>query len=47
MSSGLRFAAIAAASICGCALVVPADAQLLSHKDLSASVALAIAETAI
>jgi uncharacterized protein GlcG (DUF336 family) len=44
---GLRRAAIALASICACALAAPADAQLLSHKDLSASVAISIIQTAI
>jgi uncharacterized protein GlcG (DUF336 family) len=44
-SSTLRFAAIAAIS--ACALSAPAYAQLLSHKDLSASIAMTIAETTI
>src|SRR5476649_55490 len=44
---GLRRAAIALASICACALAAPADAQLLSHKDLSASIAISIIQTAI
>jgi len=46
-SSGLRLAAIAAASACICALTAPADAQLLDHKDLTASIAMTIAQTAI
>jgi uncharacterized protein GlcG (DUF336 family) len=45
--SGLRRAAIALASICTFALVAPASAQLLSHKDLTASIAITIAQTAI
>jgi uncharacterized protein GlcG (DUF336 family) len=43
--SGLRRAAIALASTC--ALAAPASAQLLSHKDLTASIAIAIVQTAI
>ena len=31
----------------GCVLTVPAHAQLLAHKDLSASIAITIAQTAI
>jgi uncharacterized protein GlcG (DUF336 family) len=38
-------AAVAAA--CVCALAQPAGAELLTHKDLSASIAMSIAETAI
>ena len=45
--SGLRRAAIALASTCACALAAPASAQLLSHKDLTASIAITIAQTAI
>ena len=45
--SALRCAAIAAVSVCACALSAPADAQLLSHKDISAAIALTIVETAI
>jgi uncharacterized protein GlcG (DUF336 family) len=44
-SSGFRFAAIALTS--ACTFSVPAGAQLLEHKDLSASMALTIAQTAI
>src|SRR3982074_775781 len=44
---GLRHAAIALASSCACALATPADAQLLSHKDLTAAVAVTIVQTAI
>jgi uncharacterized protein GlcG (DUF336 family) len=44
---GLRRAAIALASSCACALAAPADAQLLSHKDLSAAIAINIIQTAI
>jgi uncharacterized protein GlcG (DUF336 family) len=46
-TSGLRLAAIALASTCTCALTSPAGAELLSHKDLSASIAVTIAQTAI
>ena len=46
-SSGIRHAAIALAATCVCALATPASAQLLSHKDLTASIAITIAETAI
>jgi uncharacterized protein GlcG (DUF336 family) len=41
-----RLAAIALGALCTSALVAPAHAQLLSHKDLTASIAMAIAETA-
>src|SRR5471032_1289859 len=44
---GLRHAAIALASTCACTLAAPADAQLLSHKDLSASIAISIVQTTI
>jgi uncharacterized protein GlcG (DUF336 family) len=46
-SSGIRRAVIALASTSVCALAAPASAQLLSHKDLTASIAITIAETAI
>jgi uncharacterized protein GlcG (DUF336 family) len=46
-SAGLRLAAIAAASACVCAWAAPADAQLLNHKDLTASIAMTIAQTAV
>ena len=45
--SGIRRAAIALAATSLCALAAPANAQLLSHKDLTASIAIAIAQTAI
>jgi uncharacterized protein GlcG (DUF336 family) len=45
--SGLRRTAIVLASACACALAAPASGQLLSHKDISASMAIAIAQTAI
>ena len=45
--SGLRRTAIALASTCACALAAPASAQLLEHKDLTASIAITIAQTAI
>ena len=44
---GLRHAAIALASSCACALATPADAQLLSHKDLTAAIAVTIVQAAI
>jgi uncharacterized protein GlcG (DUF336 family) len=44
---GLRRAAIALASTCACALAAPADAQLLSHKDLRGSIAISIIQTTI
>ncbi len=44
-SSGLRLAAVTLAS--ACALAAPAGAQLLTHKDLTASIAMTIAQTAI
>jgi uncharacterized protein GlcG (DUF336 family) len=46
-SSGIFRAAIALASTCACALASPASAQLLSHKDLTSSIAISIAQTAI
>ena len=46
-TSGLRLSAIAVASICSFALAAPAGAQLLEHKDLTASIAITIAQTAI
>jgi uncharacterized protein GlcG (DUF336 family) len=45
--SKLRLVFIALATSGTCALAAPAGAQLLSHKDLSASIAMAIAETTI
>ena len=47
MSSTVKLAGIAIASTCVCALAPPAAAQLLSHKDLTASIAVTIAQTAI
>jgi uncharacterized protein GlcG (DUF336 family) len=44
---GLRLSAIAIASTLGVALAAPASAQLLEHKDLTAAIAITIAETAI
>ncbi len=44
--SVFRFATIALAAG-ACALAAPAGAQLLAHKDLTASIAMSIAETAI
>jgi uncharacterized protein GlcG (DUF336 family) len=46
-SRGLRLAAIAAASTCAYSWATPASAQLLTHEDLTASIAFTIAETAI
>ena len=45
--SPFRLAAITLGVFCAGALVAPAHAQLLQHKDLSASIAMAIADTAI
>ena len=45
--SALRVTAIAAASTCALALASPASAQLLNHKDLTASIAITIVQTAI
>ena len=44
---GFRLVAIALATAGTCALAAPAGAQLLSHKDLSASIAMTIAEATI
>jgi uncharacterized protein GlcG (DUF336 family) len=46
-SSRLRLAAVAIAAATGGVGAMPADAQLLTHKDLSASIAMTIAQTAI
>ena len=46
-SSGICRAAIALAATSACALATPASAQLLSHKDLTSSIAFTIAQTAI
>jgi uncharacterized protein GlcG (DUF336 family) len=45
--SGFRLATLALATASVCALAAPAGAQLLSHKDLSASMAITIVQTAI
>jgi uncharacterized protein GlcG (DUF336 family) len=45
--SGIRRAAIALAATCVSPLAAPASAQLLSHKDLTSSIAFTIAQTAI
>jgi uncharacterized protein GlcG (DUF336 family) len=45
--SGIRRAAIALAATGVCALAAPASAQLLDHKDLTASIAITIAQTTI
>ena len=47
MSSTFRFRPIALASLCTFALAAPAGADLLSHKDISAEMAVTIATTAI
>jgi len=47
MSSTIRFTSLVFASLCTFALALPANAQLLQRKDLSASMALTIAETAL
>src|SRR5580704_12401713 len=46
-SSGLRLTTVALVSTCVCAWAAPAGAQLLNHKDLTASIAITIAQTAI
>ena len=46
-SSGIPRAAIALAATCVYALAAPASAQLLDHKDLTASIAMTIAQTTI
>jgi uncharacterized protein GlcG (DUF336 family) len=46
-SSRLHLAAITIASTCVYVWAAPAGAQLLTHKDLTASIAIAIAQTAI
>lgn len=46
-TTGLRLAAVALASSCAYALAAPASGQLLDHKDLSASIAITIVQTAI
>ena len=45
--SGICRAVIALAFTCVCAVAAPANAQLLSHKDLTSSIAITIAQTAI
>ena len=45
--SGICCAAIALGSAFVCGLAAPASAQLLSHKDLTSSIAITIAQTAI
>jgi uncharacterized protein GlcG (DUF336 family) len=40
-----RLAALAIGAICASVLIAPAQAQLLQHKDLTASIAMEIAET--
>jgi uncharacterized protein GlcG (DUF336 family) len=45
--SGLRLSAIAVASAYAFAMAAPAGAQLLEHKDISASIALTIVQTTL
>ena len=47
MSSTIRFGSLALASLCTCALAAPASADLLQHKDISAAMAITIAQTTI
>ena len=47
MTSRIRLASLAIASLCTCALTAPASADLLSHKDISADMAITIAQTTI
>jgi uncharacterized protein GlcG (DUF336 family) len=47
MSETVKLASIAIASMCAFTVAAPAGAQLLNHKDLTASIALTIAQTAI
>jgi len=47
MSSTIRFSSLALAGLCTLALASPAGAQLIQHKDLSAAMALTIAQTAL
>jgi len=46
-SSGLRLSLSAFATACGLIWAAPAPAQLLEHKDLTAAIAITIAQTAI
>jgi uncharacterized protein GlcG (DUF336 family) len=46
-TSGIRLFAFAVVSTCSFAFVSPAGAQLLEHKDLTASIAITIVQTAI
>lgn len=45
--TGIRFATIALATAAACALAAPASAQLLARKDISAAIAISMAETTI
>jgi uncharacterized protein GlcG (DUF336 family) len=45
--SGLRSAAVALAAAGAVAFAAPAGAQLISHKDITASIAMTVAQTAI
>ena len=47
MSTTIRFSSLLLAGLCIFTLASPVSAQLLQHKDLSASMALTIAETTI
>jgi uncharacterized protein GlcG (DUF336 family) len=46
-SFALRVAAVTVAATCACAYAAPTGAQLLTHKDLTASIAITIAQTTI
>ena len=47
MSTTIRFSSLLLAGLCIFALVSPVSAQLLQHKDISAAMAITIAETTI
>ena len=47
MSTTIRFSSLLLAGLCMFALVSPVSAQLLQHKDISAAMAITIAETTI
>ncbi len=47
MSSNIRIGSIALASLCTCALASSAIADLIPHKDISADMAITIAQTTI
>ena len=47
MSSTIRFGSLALASLFTCALASPASAQLMQHKDITAAMAMTIAQTTL